>query len=72
MKKVFGVMILFWLLLTFGGVISIPMFKYIVGGGVEQTFLYPIYFGIMALAGLIVACTIIIYEKLDALEKKIM
>ncbi len=71
MWKVFGIILLFWLLITLGGTISIPMFKYIVGGGIEQEFLYPIYFGIIALAGLIVGCTIILYEKLKKIENKL-
>lgn len=70
MFKVIGIMLLFWILLTFGAAISVPMFSSIVGGGVPESFLYPIYFGIMLLAGLIVACTIIILNAINNLKDK--
>ena len=63
-----GVMIsllAFWILLTFGGaLIGIPMFRCILGGGISEEFLYPIYFGIMLLAGLVVGCTCYILEEI--------
>lgn len=44
MKKVIGVMVFFFLAMTFGG-------------GVSESYLYPIYGGIVLLAGLIVICS---------------
>lgn len=70
MFKVIGVMFTFWVLLTFGVGISVPMFSSIVGGGVTESFLYPIYFGIMLLSGLIVACTIIILNAINNIKDK--
>lgn len=70
MYKVLGIMFAFWVLLTFGAGISVPLFSSVVGGGVAESFLYPIYFGIMLLAGLIAACTIIILDVIKKLENK--
>ena len=63
-KPVLYTLVLFYLLLTFGGSISVPMFQRLVGGGVAETFLYPIYFGILLLAGLIVLCTCIVVDEI--------
>jgi Helix-turn-helix. len=67
-KPVLITMIAFWLLLTFGSLISIPLFRGIMGGGIEEEFLYPIYFGIMALAGLMVGCTCVILDEIRNYE----
>ena len=36
----------------------------LIGGGVEQSFLYPLYGGIILLAGIIVGCTAFIIEEI--------
>ncbi len=68
MKKVIGVMIFFFLLMTFGGGLSEMIFSSIVGGGISETYLYPIYGGIVLLAGLIVACTLVILDEIKLIK----
>ena len=43
----------------------------IMGGGVHESFLYPLYGGIVVLAGLIVACTELIREEIRTLKNDI-
>lgn len=43
----------------------------IMGGGVQESFLYPLYGGIVILAGLIVTCTELIREEIRALKNDI-
>ena len=40
----------------------------IMGGGVQESFIYPIYGGIVLLAGLIVVCTELILEEIKSLK----
>ena len=41
----------------------------IIGGGVEQSFIYPLYVGIMILAGIIVTCTDLIIKEIRSKYK---
>lgn len=68
MKKVIGVMVFFFLAMTLGSGLSVVIFRSIVGGGVAESYLYPIYGGIVLLAGLIVSCTIIILDEIKKLK----
>ena len=43
----------------------------VIGGGVQESFLYPIYGGIVLLAGLIVVCTELILEEIKSLKDDI-
>ena len=45
------------------------VFSSIAGGGVEQSFIYPIYAGIIVLAGLIVGAVDIIVNEIRELKK---
>lgn len=40
----------------------------VIGGGVQESFLYPIYGGIVLLAGIIVVCTELILEEIKSLK----
>ncbi len=40
----------------------------VIGGGVQESFIYPIYGGIVLLAGLIVVCTELILEEIKSLK----
>ena len=40
----------------------------IIGDGVQESFIYPIYGGIVLLAGLIVVCTELILEEIKSLK----
>lgn len=62
------VMVVFYLLMTFGNGFSILLFEPIVGGGVQQSYLYPIFGGIVFLAGLVAVCTTLIIEEVRMLK----
>ena len=40
----------------------------VIGGGVQESFLYPIYGGLVLLAGIIVVCTELILEEIKSLK----
>ena len=40
----------------------------ILGGGVQESFLYPLYGGVILLSGLIVVCTELILEEIKSLK----
>ena len=65
MKKVIAVMVFMFVMMVwpFSG-IWYTIFKPIIGGGVEQSYIYPLYGGIILLAGIIVGCTVIIVESI--------
>lgn len=63
-QPVLGVMVFFFFLMTWGSVFSVPLFSSILGGGIAEEFLYPLYGGIVFLAGLLVLCTCLILEEL--------
>ncbi len=67
-KLVLVTMGFFWFMLSIGGPIAVYIFKGVMGGGLEQDFLYPIYFGIVMLSGLIVFCTCFIAESIADLR----
>ena len=43
----------------------------LIGGGAQESFIYPIYGGIVLLAGLIVVCTELILEEIKSLKDDI-
>ena len=60
--------VFFFLAMTLGSGLSVVIFRFIVGGGVAESYLYPIYGGIVLLAGLIVSCTVIILDEIKKLK----
>lgn len=66
MKKVVVAMLTMFVLIVWplGGLWSM-IFEKIIGGGISESFLYPIYGGIILLAGLIVGCVVIICDKIE-------
>ena len=42
----------------------------IIGGGVQESFIFPIYGGIILLSGLLVVCTELILEEIKSLKDK--
>ena len=62
MIAVFALMV--W---PFGGVWQ--FLSRIVGGGVQESFLYPIYGGIILLSGLIVFCTVRVLDEIKSLKE---
>lgn len=69
-KKVILTMVAFTLLLTLGGGLISQGFSAIIGGGIAESYIYPLYAGIILLAGLLVGCTCVILDKLDTLSKR--
>lgn len=63
-------MVVFFFAMTFGAGLWVPIFSAICGGGVAETYLYPIYGGIVLLAGLVVLCAILIVEEIRELKYK--
>ena len=66
MKKALIAMVLYS---PCGGLWS--LLSHLIGGGTAETFLYPIYGGIILLAGLIVGCTTLILEEIKSLKEEI-
>lgn len=69
MKKAFismGLMALF--LIAGGGLISM-IFTSLVGGGIEQSYIYPIYGGIIILTGVVVGASQLVIEEIKELKK---
>lgn len=68
MRYIIGTMIAFYILtnyvFVFLGSILFPW------GGVRETYLHPVYSGIILLSGLIVACTKIVLEEIKGLKEK--
>ena len=61
---IFVTLLLFFLVMTvFGGVFGM-LLQPLIGGGAEQSYLYPLYGGIMLLAALVVGCTCVILDEL--------
>lgn len=53
----------------FGGIWK--LLSGILGGGVQESFLYPLYGGVILLSGLIVVCTELILEEIKSLKADI-
>lgn len=68
MKKVLVAMLGMFLLTVWPGAGIWQFMSHIIGGGVAESFLYPIYGGMILLAGLIVGCTIVVLEEIKKLS----
>ena len=68
MKKAIIVMIVVFTLVVwpFSGVWQ--LLAGIIGGEVQESFIYPIYGGIVLLSGLIVICTELVLEELKSIK----
>lgn len=71
MKKVIAAMAAMFVLMIFPGAAIWCLLSNVLGGGASESFLYPIYGGIILLAGLIVGCTVLILEEIRALKEEI-
>jgi len=56
--------VIFFLLMFLGYMVYGPLFEITFGGGVAETFLYPLYFGVILLATLLVLCTCIVVDEI--------
>ena len=71
MKNVVAVMAgMFFLIVWPGGGLWTIILRPVIGGGTEQSFLYPIYAGIILLAGILAGCTVCIIEEIRSLPKQ--
>lgn len=68
MKKVLAAMVAMFVLTIPMAGLWIVLLKPLVGGGAEQTFFYPIYAGMILLAGIVVGCTVVIVEEIRSLK----
>lgn len=56
--------VIFFFLYLFGTIIYGPLFERTIGGGVAETFLYPLYLGQILLATITVLCTCIVVDEI--------
>lgn len=69
MKKIIIAMIFMtFVLMDIGGLVT-GLFMSVIGGNVEQTYLYPLYGGLIVLAGIIVGAAEIIREDIKELKE---
>ena len=72
MKKILGAMIAMFMLIVWpGAAIWIFLFSRILGGGIAESYLYPVYGGIILLTGVIVGCTVVIIAEIRSLKNEI-
>lgn len=69
MKKAIITMVIMMAIMVFGVGPITSVFGALVGGGVEESYLYPIYAGIIILAGIIVGATDIIVSEIQELKE---
>ena len=71
MKKVIAAMAgMFLAIVLFGGLWNV-LLKPLIGGGPEQSFLYPLYIGLILLAGLVVGVAVILSEENQKLQEEV-
>lgn len=69
MKKVLVTMLcMFIAIVPLGGLWS-TLLKPILGGGVEETYLYPIYGGLILLSGIVVGAACVVIGEIRELKK---
>lgn len=59
---VISIAVYFVLLIWGGGLIAVPLFRKIVGGGISEEYIYIIYWGLILLVGYIAFCTYLLSE----------
>ena len=71
MSKILIARVAMFALMVFPGAGIWSLLSNVLGGGVAESFLYPIYGGIILLAGLVVGCTVILLEEIKSLKEEI-
>ncbi len=69
-KALIAIVVMFIAIAPLGGVWEIIL-KPIIGGGVEQTYLYPMYGGLVLLSGLVVGAAAVVYDEVHKLREEI-
>ena len=72
MKHVLAAMLLMFSVVVWplGGLFSV-LFGKLLGGGPSESFIYTIYAGLILLAGIAVACTVIILSEIKSLKEEL-
>lgn len=68
MKKALIAMVMMTLFLTLGGGLISRMLSFFLGGGVEQSYIYPLYGGIILLTGVVVGAAQLILAEMEKIE----
>lgn len=71
MKKVIAAMAVMFIAVVLLCGLWGSLLKPIIGGGIEQSFIYPIYIGLILLAGLVVGVAVVLYEEIKKLQEEI-
>ena len=72
MNKVIAAMAaMFIAVVLLGGLWGILLKPIMGGGGTDLSFIYPIYIGLILLAGLIVGAAVVLYEEIKKLQEEI-
>lgn len=71
MKYAFIAMGLMALLMIGGGGLINMIFTPLLGGGIEQSYIYPIYGGIIVLTGVVIGAAKIIIDEIRELKKSL-
>lgn len=67
-KFIIGSLISYFIIFYIGGAyIGVPLFSKLIGGGIEERFLYYIYWGLLVLAGYIAVCIVWVSEYINEL-----
>lgn len=69
MKKVIVAMLLMAVFLIGGGGFISMVISSMIGGGIEQSFIYPLYAGIIVLTGVVVGATEVILSEIRELKE---
>ena len=67
-KKALIAMVAMFLLIVWPGGAIWYQFSHIIGGGVSESYLFPVYGGIILLSGLVVGCTSIVLNEIKSLK----
>ena len=71
MKKALLAMLLMAIIVVPLGGLWTFVLRPAIGGGVEQSFIYPIYVGLIVLAGIIAGSASILYDEIRAMRKEL-
>lgn len=72
MKKVLGaILAMFILIVPFGGLWTVIFQPIVGGGGVDLSPIFPIYAGLILLAGVVVGSAVILYDEIKVLRKEL-
>ena len=67
-KKALIAMVAMFLLIVWPGGAIWYQVSHIIGGGVSESYLYPVYGGIILLSGLVVGCTSIVLNEIKSVK----